>query len=59
MNKETKRTLAARIAFVGCQFCGETDMTLRNYGTGKICPRCLKARSAVPNSDTGKENDNG
>lgn len=59
MNKEAKRTLAARYVFVGCQFCGETDATLRNYGTGKICPRCLKARNAVPNSGTGKENDNG
>lgn len=55
MNKETKRALAARYVFVGCQFCGETDATLRNYGTGKICPRCLKTRNAVPNSGTGEE----
>lgn len=52
MNRELKRTLAARFVFVGCQFCGETDMTLRNYGTGKICPRCLKERTSVSKSDT-------
>lgn len=44
-----------RVVFVGCRFCGVTDQPLRNYGTGKICPACLKKR-AVSNSDTRKEN---
>jgi hypothetical protein len=41
--------------FVGCQFCGATDKPLRNYGTGKICPACLKRKQAVSKLDTGKE----
>lgn len=45
---------AQRAVFVGCQFCGETDKPLRNYGDGKICPRCLKKKN-VPESGTGKE----
>ena len=55
MNRRQLRQAAARRAvFVGCQFCGETDRPLRNYGAGKICPECLK-RKAVSESDTGKE----
>lgn len=40
--KELHRKQAMRVVFVGCQFCGVTDRPLRNYGTGKICPECLK-----------------
>lgn len=55
MNKRELRKLQARrVAFVGCQFCGETDKPLRNYEGRKICLDCLKKRN-VPNSGTGKE----
>lgn len=52
--KDLRRKQAMRVVFVGCQVCGVTDRPLRNYGTGKICPECLKKR-AVSNSDTRKE----
>ena len=55
MNKKyLRRKQAMRVVFVGCKVCGVTDRPLRNYGTGKICPECLKKR-AVSNSDTRKE----
>ena len=50
-NRERREAQARRVVFVGCQFCGETDKTLRNHGDGKICPRCLK-RQTVPDSGT-------
>lgn len=53
--KQLRQVLARRTVFIGCQFCGETDRTLRNYGSGKICPECLKRKGAMSNSDTGKE----
>lgn len=52
--RELRREQARRVVFVGCQFCGETNKTLRNYGAGKICPACLKKR-AVSNSGARKE----
>lgn len=52
--RERRDDRARRVVFVGCQFCGETDQPLRNYGNGKICPRCLK-RKSVPESDTREE----
>ena len=56
MNRKKQRhDLTGRVTFVGCQFCGETDMPLRRYGDGKICPKCLKRKGVVPNSGTGKE----
>lgn len=43
MNKQgLRRQQAMRVIFVGCQFCGATDRPLRNFGTGKICPECMK-----------------
>ena len=51
--KDFRRKQAMRVVFVGCQFCGTTDRPLRNYGTGKICPDCMKKRE-VSNSDTGR-----
>lgn len=30
-----------RAVFVGCRFCGATDVTLRRFGDGYICPACL------------------
>lgn len=53
--QHSRRKRIPRAVFVGCQFCGETDKTLRNYGTGKICPVCLKKKQAVSNLDTRKE----
>lgn len=53
-NKSTRRALAQRVVFVGCQFCGETDKPLRNYAGGKICPACMKKKN-VPKSGTGKD----
>ena len=56
MNRKfVRQALASRAVFIGCQFCGETDKTLRNYGSGKICPECLKRRVQVPKSGTRKE----
>lgn len=57
MNKrQQKREQARRAVFVGCQFCGATDRTLRNYGSGKICPACMVLKQwDVPNSGTGEE----
>lgn len=52
--KQQRQALASRVVFVGCQFCGATDKTLRNYGDGKICPECLKRKKTVSNSGTGK-----
>ena len=52
--KDFRRKQDMRVVFVGCQFCGMTDKPLRNYGTGKICPECLKKRT-VSESGTGKE----
>lgn len=55
---DRKRLRQAQIGwsvFIGCQFCGETNKTLRNYGGGKICPKCLMRKSVVPNSGIGKE----
>lgn len=53
--KQMRQAMASRIVFVGCQFCGETNKTLRNFGNGKICPECLKRERAVPKSGTRKE----
>lgn len=53
--KQLWQAMARRAVFVGCQFCGETDKPLRNYGSGKICPECLKRQGAVPESGTRKE----
>lgn len=53
--KQLRKDMAGRTAFIGCQFCGETNKTLRNYGSGKICPECLKRKGPVPNSGTRKE----
>ena len=53
MNKNLRQDHARRVRFVGCQFCGETDKTLRNYGTGKICPSCMEKKN-VPKSGTGE-----
>lgn len=57
MNKRERRIeQARRIVFVGCQICGATDRTLRNYGDGKICPVCLaRKQREMFNLDTGKE----
>ena len=71
MNRKSMRqAMSGRVVFIGCQFCGKTDKPLRNYFTGKICPRCLrkkqeidavryaegiKQKGAVPNSGTRKE----
>lgn len=56
MNKqELRREQGRRSVFVGCQFCGETEKTLRNYGTGKICPVCWRKKQTVSGSDTRKE----
>lgn len=56
MNRKYKRqAMAGRMVFVGCQFCGETNKTLRNWSNGKICPECLKRRGPVPDSGTRKE----
>ena len=53
--KQQKREQAGRAIFVGCQFCGATDRTLRNYGNGKICQACVALKQLdVPNSGTGK-----
>lgn len=41
MSRKKRQELAMRAVFVGCQFCGATDRTLRNHGGGKICPVCL------------------
>lgn len=54
MRKKQRQVMVSRAIFVGCQFCGETDRPLRNYGAGKICRECLKRKGAVPNSGTGK-----
>lgn len=54
MHKQTRRALAQRVVFVGCQFCGETNKPLRNYAGGKICPDCMKKKN-VPKSGTGKD----
>lgn len=53
--KQLRQAMAGRVVFVGCQFCGETNKPLRNYGTGKICPACLKRKGPVPSSGTRKE----
>lgn len=53
--KQLRQAMASRVVFVGCQFCGETNKTLRNWGNGKICPKCMKRKGAVPNSGTRKE----
>ena len=53
--KQLRQTLASRAVFIGCQFCGETDKTLRNWSNGKICPKCLKRKGPVPNLGTRKE----
>ena len=53
--KQMRQDIASRVVFVGCQFCGETNKTLRNWGNGKICPECLKRKGPVPNSGTRKE----
>ena len=53
--KQLRQALASRTVFIGCQFCGETDKTLRNWGNGKICTECLKRKGAVPNSGTREE----
>lgn len=50
-----RQALVSRVVFIGCQFCGETNKTLRNWGNGKICPECLKRKGAVPDSGTRKE----
>lgn len=56
MNRHNSKVCRAnRVVFIGCQFCGETDKTLRNYGLGKICLACLEKRQAVSDSDTRKE----
>lgn len=56
MNKQKRLELASRIVFVGCQVCGATDRTLRNYQGSKICPACLARKErAVSNSGTRKE----
>lgn len=56
MNRHNSKVCQAScVVFIGCQFCGETDKTLRNYGNGKICPECLKRKKLVSESDTGKE----
>ncbi|MCI9402211.1 MAG: hypothetical protein HFF04_00870 [Oscillospiraceae bacterium] len=53
MNKQRRLELASRIVFVGCQICGTTDRTLRNYQGGKICPVCLtRKQREVSNLDT-------
>lgn len=45
MNRHNSKVCRANcVVFIGCQFCGETDKTLRNYGNGKICPECLKRK---------------
>ena len=56
MGKHKRIRTAGHLMFVGCQFCGETDRTLRNYEGRKICPECLKQK-AVSKSGTGKECD--
>ena len=53
--KQLRQAMVGRAVFVGCQFCGETNKTLRNWSSGKICPECLKRKGVVPNSGTGKE----
>lgn len=53
--KQLRQALVRQVVFIGCQFCGETDKTLRNYGNGKICPECLKRKGPVPNLGTRKE----
>lgn len=54
--KEQRLFLLRRGVFVGCQFCGATDRTLRNYEGGKICPICLaRKQREVSKMDTGKE----
>ena len=56
MNKQKRLEQAKRIVFVGCQICGATDRTLRNYGGGKICPVCLaRKQREVSNLDPVKE----
>lgn len=56
MNKQKRLELASRIVFVGCQVCGATDRTLRNYQGGKFCPACLaRKQRGVSKLDTGKE----
>lgn len=55
MRKHSRQAMARRAVYVGCQFCGETDKPLRNYGSGKICPTCLKRQGAVPELGTRKE----
>ena len=53
--KQLRQAMVSRTVFIGCQFCGETDKTLRNWSNGKICPKCLKRQEAVSNSGTRKE----
>lgn len=53
--KQLRRSMAGRAVFIGCQFCGETNKTLRSWSNGKICPECLKRKGAAPNSGTRKE----
>ena len=57
--KQLRQAMVSRVVFIGCQFCGETDKPLRNYGSRKICPECLKRKGAVPNSGTRKGIDDG
>ena len=52
--KQLRQDIASRVVFVGCQFCGETNKTLRNWSNGKICPKCLKRQETVPNLGTMK-----
>ncbi len=53
--QEKQREQARRVVFVGCQICGATDRTLRNYGDGKICSICLERKQrAVSKMDTRK-----
>ena len=53
--KQQRQAIAGRAVFIGCQFCGETNKTLRNWGNRKICPECLKRKGSVPESGTRKE----
>lgn len=56
MNKQMRMEQVRRTVFVGCQICGATDRTLRNYADGKICLVCLaRKQQKVSNLDTGKE----
>lgn len=56
MGKKIQKQLQQRVVLVGCQICGETDLPLKIYNAGRLCPRCAKR---VSNSGTEgrKEND--